>query len=292
MKKTLIIGCGFLGNQIFTNLKKNNFEVVGTNFEKISKKYRKLDITNWDQVHECINDENPDLVINCAANTNLDILEKNQDLANSINGYGAENVADVCKSTSTRLIQISTDAVFDGSLGMYKENDNPNPINIYGKSKLLGEKLVKNKSKNFMILRTNMFGFDQNERFLFNWVLKNLKENKQITGFNDVIFNPLEISILSEYIIKLGSMNNTGILHLGSDEIFSKFDFCLKIADIFNLDRNLIKKGSIEDMKFVAKRPKNTSLSNAEAKKILKIQFPTLNEEIMKIKQVYEGERN
>ena len=85
--------------------------------------------------------------------------------------------------------------------------------------------------------------------------------------------------------MELGDSKFSGILHLGSDEIISKFEFCCEIADIFGLDKNLIKKGFIENAEFIAKRPKNTSLSNLKAKKLLKTTFPPLREEITKIKQ-------
>ena len=221
MNKTLIIGCGFLGSNILTHLKTKESFVIGTKFQSKIDGFRQLDITNIDSVNECITEENPDLVINCAANTNLDDLEKNQESANLVNGYGVENIAKACKQNFSRLIHISTDAVFDGKKGLYKEDDKPNPINMYGRSKLLGESLVEKNCNNFLIVRTNMFGYNKKGNFLFNWVLKSLKEKKQIVGFDDIVFNPLEISFLSSLIVELGNLKFSGIVHLGSDEIIS-----------------------------------------------------------------------
>jgi len=183
------------------------------------------------------------------------------------------------------LIHISTDSVFDGTKGSYKEEDSTNPINVYGKSKLLGEKLLQENLDNFIIIRTNLFGYNHQERFLLNWILKNLKEQKEFTGFEDIIFNPLEISFLSDLIVKLGNIEYSGIVHLGSDEIISKYDFGCEVADILGFDKKVIKKGSIEHSNLIAKRPKNTSLSNLKAKKILKINFPSLKEQILKINE-------
>ncbi|WP_182129656.1 SDR family oxidoreductase [Nitrosopumilus sp. b3] len=285
MDKTVIIGCGFLGSKIFTNLKNNNKKVIGTNFQNTSNEFKKLDITNFDFVNSFLNKEKPDLVINCAANTDIDYLEKNEKFANMVNGIGVKNIAKTCKQISSKLIHISTDSVFDGTLGLYTEEDDVKPINVYGKSKLLGEELLQENLDDFIIIRTNLFGYHHQGKFLFNWILRNLKENKEFTGFEDIIFNPLEISFLSDLILKFGNMEYSGIIHLGSDEIINKYNFGCEIADTFGFNKKLIKKGSIEHSSLIAKRPKNTSLSNLKAKKILKMNFPSLKEQILKIRE-------
>jgi dTDP-4-dehydrorhamnose reductase len=285
VEKTLVIGCGFLGSHIFTHLQNKNEQVKGTNFEKGTKKFIKLDVNNFDTVNELIIKENPDLVVNCAAITNIDQLEKNQNWVKTVNGNGVGNIAKACNQNSSRLIHISTDSVFDGKQGCYNEDDKPNPINNYSKSKLIGEDLVQKYSKNFVIVRTNMFGYNHEGKFLFNWIVKNLENKKKIVGFDDVIFNPIEINTLSEFIIELGDLEFVGILHVSADEIISKFEFSCKIADIFNFDKNLIQRGSSDNTKFIAKRPKNTSLSNLKAKELFKKEFPSLREEIIKIKK-------
>jgi len=289
MHKTIVIGCGFLGSEIFVNLKNNNKNVIGTKFHQMSHEFKKLDITNFDQVNDFLIKEKPDMVINCAANTNIDYLEKNEKIANLVNGFGVENIAKACKQISSKLIHISTDSVFNGKQGLYKEEDNPEPINVYGKSKLLGEKLLQENLDEFIIIRTNLFGFHNKGQFLFNWILKNLKDHKEFTGFEDIIFNPLEKSFLSDLVLELEDSEYSGIIHLASDEVISKYNFSYEISNIFGLDSNLIKKGKIEDTQFVAKRPKNTSLSNLKAKKILRINFPSLKEQIMKIKNEIEA---
>lgn len=292
MHKTVVVGCGFLGTEIFENLKNNKKKVVGTKFHNVTKEFKILDITNYDHVNNFLKKEKPDLVINCAANTNIDYLERNEKIANMVNGLGVENLSKVCKHISSKLIHISTDSVFNGNKGSYKENDIPNPINVYGKSKLLGEKLLQENLEDFIIIRTNLFGFHNQGQFLFNWILKNLRENKEFTGFEDVIFNPLEISFLSDFIVKFGDSKYSGIIHLASNEIISKYDFACEISNIFGFESNLIKKGKIGEMEFVAKRPKNTSLSNLKAKQILNIDFPSLKEQITKIKNEIETNNN
>ena len=168
-----------------------------------------------------------------------------------------------------KLIHISTDSVFDGKQGRYSENDTPYPCNIYAKSKLRGEEFVKEFSENYVIIRTNFYGYDKKNRFLFNWILSMLKQKKKFIGFDDVIFTPLEVSNLSKMILEISTKNYVGLIHLASDDAISKYQFALMVADIFKLKKELITKGSVDDINFVANRPKNTSLVNKKAKGLL-----------------------
>ena len=106
-------------------------------------------------------------------------------------------------------------------------------------------------------------------------------------GFDDVFFNPLEITNLSEMIIELSNSNFTGIINLASDKVISKYQFAMDVAKIFDLNSKLIIKGSIDDFEFIAKRPKNTSLSNRKAKRILKTKIISIQDSLNKIKENY-----
>jgi dTDP-4-dehydrorhamnose reductase len=223
----------------------------------------------------------PDIIINCAALTNLEQIESNSKKAYLVNAYGVKNIADVCKRNKIKMIHISTDSVFDGTQGMYSESDIPNPVNEYAKSKKLGEDFVKNILDDYIIIRTNFYGFNSEENFLFNWVLKNLKNKQPIIGFSDVMFNPLEIRNLINMIYELMNKDFMGIIHLASNEVISKYEFIIEVAKILNLDSELIVKGNIKNSNLIAKRPLNTSLSNQQAKKILKTQPLSLKNWLM-----------
>ena len=161
---------------------------------------------------------------------------------------------------------------------MYSEEDQACPINEYAKSKKIGEDLVSKANDRFVIVRTNFYGYNDNDKFLFNWVLKNLQNRINFTGFTDVIFNPLEIKNLATMIIELLHLDFVGTLHLSSDEILSKYQFATTIANTLGFDRELVRKGSIKDAGFVSERPLNTSLSNLKAKKLLKTKPLSLQE--------------
>tara|TARA_B110000467_G_C18337122_1_gene499077 strand:- start:2186 stop:3061 length:876 start_codon:yes stop_codon:yes gene_type:complete len=274
MNNVLVLGNGFLGENIINEFKNNGIQAIGTNYNK-NGIY--VDITNMDSIISCVEKYSPKIIINCAANVNVDELENNEELAISINAKGAENIAKVCNDNKIRLLHISSDGIFDGKQGMYTEEDVANPINVYAKSKILGEKLISKNLENYLIIRTNFYGFHNQKKFLFNWALSKLKNNEEIIGFTDIFFNPLEVTNLSKMIYELSEKKICGILNLSSNEVFTKFEFIKKISEVFDFDSKLIKSGSIEELNLNAKRPKNTTLSNEKAKKLLDTKIVTLD---------------
>ena len=142
----LIIGNGFLGN----NLQKN---AINQGLNSHLTDYRKsgIDIRNISNIEGIINQEKPRIIINCAAISNIDLIENNSDNAFEVNAVGAKNLAIICEKLNLKLVHISTDSVFDGRGKMYTENDLPNPINEYSKSKKMGEDLIKKYLKKFKI---------------------------------------------------------------------------------------------------------------------------------------------
>ena len=281
-ERVLVIGAGFLGGNIAEKFK--DHIITQTNLTKINKNSYILDITDEKQVVDCFHDVKPSIVINCAANTNIDFLERNTPTAYSINGEGIRNLAVTCKKSDVRLIHISTDGIFDGISGNYTEEDKPNPINVYAKSKVIGEENIMKNCLNHVIVRTNFYGNHPQGKSLFNNILSKLKNRERFTGFDDVIFSPLEVSNLSDLISDVTFSNYRGILNLSSNESISKYQLCCKMADVFGFDSNLIKKGSIDDAGFIAKRPKNTSLTNTKSKQFTKSKIMSLEDWLLKIK--------
>jgi len=276
--KALIFGNGFLGGCLANELRTTNIKTSTTSHGFSNADFQEVDIKNIDTVEKIINKVKPDFVVNCAANTQIDFLEKNPEVAFEVNSLGAENIAKISKKNKLRLIHISTDSVFNGMKGLYSEEDEPDPINIYSKSKLNGEKLVERTSEDYVIIRTNFYGIHNEGKFLFNWIVNSLLNEKSIIGFEDVIFTPMEISNLCKIILNLQLSNYRGLIHVAADELISKYEFAISIAERFNLNKNLIKKGSIDQAKLVAKRPKNTSLKNSKLKKINKSHILSLTQ--------------
>tara|TARA_B110000438_G_C15797104_1_gene643350 strand:- start:618 stop:1490 length:873 start_codon:yes stop_codon:yes gene_type:complete len=273
LKKLLIIGKGFLGNSL-SKLAIKKFDV----FEASLKHGLFVDIQKIQSIEKLIKKHDPDIIINCAAITNIEKTENDTQKLFLVNAQGPGNIAKIAKKYSKKFIHISTDSVFDGNKKKYNELDLPNPLNEYSKSKFQGEQLVLENNSNSIIVRTNFYGYDENGKFLFNWIINQLNNKKSIIGFEDIIFNPLEINNLSELLLELCLIEFKGIIHLAGDEIFSKFDFIEKIALSLNLDRKLVIRGNSDQIKLIAKRPKNTTLDNSISKKILSTKIKKLNE--------------
>ena len=212
MKKLLIIGKGFLGNSL-SKLAIKKFDV----FEASLKHGLFVDIQKIQSIEKLIKKHDPDIIINCAAITNIEKTENDTQKLFLVNAQGPGNIAKIAKKYSKKFIHISTDSVFDGNKKKYNELDLPNPLNEYSKSKFQGEQLVLENNSNSIIVRTNFYGYDENGKFLFNWIINQLNNKKSIIGFEDIIFNPLEINNLSELLLELCLIEFTGIIHLAGD---------------------------------------------------------------------------
>ena len=271
MVKILIVGNGFLGKNLHNIAIKNKISIEISDYKKNG-----IDVTNISSIDKFFEIHCPEIVVNCSVISQVDECEKNPKHALNVNAYGAENVAKACKKYNTKLIHISTDSVFNGKKGMYTESDKLEPKNEYARTKKIGEELVRKTLDNHIIIRTNFYGKNENGNNLFDWILNSLENNEKITGFSDVIFNPLEINNLCSMIIELISSKFLGTIHLTSNEIFSKFEFCKKIAFYLEYPEELVKKGISTNANLIAKRPLNTTLSNKLSKTILKTKQITL----------------
>ena len=205
---------------------------------------------------------NPDFVINCAAFTNVDSCELNKQIARNVNVKGLMNLLK-CMSKNSKMIHISTDYVFNGKDGNYKENDMKEPINYYGKTKLEADNLLMGSNSNYLIIRPNVLyssNLSKNNHFL-SWVVNSLKDKTEINVVNDQISNPVYVSDLVEVILSSLLVEYNGVYHFGSEDVISRYDFALLISKIFKLDENLINPIKTSDLKQIAKRPKKSFLN-------------------------------
>ena len=253
-KKLLVTGSEGQLAKSFLKLFNNNYKIFYYN-------KKTLDISSCDQVIKILNEIQPEVILNCAAFTNVDLCEDKEDLAYELNANSIKNFS----SFNGHFFHISTDYVFDGTSGPYYEDDITNPINVYGKSKLLGESIVEDLFDKYTILRTNiLFGKDSSASFL-NWVVNSLRNNQEIKVVNDQINNPVSVYDCSRTINQLINESILGKYHLGSDNLCSRFDFAMKIAEVWNLDSNLVSEISTKQLKrtlqsFKAERPLKSGL--------------------------------
>lgn len=265
IKKVLIIGAsGFLGNKLREVFSKE-FQVYGTYYSNPIKDLIQLDIRDEVKVNGLIEEINPDIILLTAAITNVDLCEKDRDLAEAVNHKGVETI--VKYSKNRKLIYYSTDSVFDGEKGDYKEEDIPSPLNHYSKTKLLGEETVKT-IKNHLILRTCMLYSDQAESPKFiNWLIRSLREDKKVNVAVDLAATPTLIDDLAQATLALVKSDKEGIYHASGATALSCYEMAMKIVDVFKYDKSLIFQCKNEDLKREARRPKNSSLNISKLEK-------------------------
>ncbi len=260
-KKILITGgAGQLGSNLHLFLEKS-YNVINTS-KAGSRDSLKLDVSNRLAVSAILKEYSPDIIVNCASFNSVDDCEIKKKKAREVIFKGMQNLI-VGSEKKTKIIHISSDYIFDGQKNEYLESDIPNPLNYYGRLKLESENLLRSSNREYVILRCNViFGeMIENKSNFFAWVYNNLKMNKAINLVSDQISNPTPVELLEKVIESIIILNSSGIYNVGTLEPISRYDFALKICDIFNFDRLLLKKINSHDLNQIAKRPMNTFLN-------------------------------
>jgi len=268
--KILIFGAsGQLGLELSKILQGDLIKVYNSN--KIEDGY-KLDLTNFSMVEDFILKKKPDIIINTAAITDVDKCETEKDIAYKVNAEAVKHIVRATRVIEAYFIQISTDYVFDGQKGLYKEEDLPNPINYYGLTKLLGDTYALSYDDSLVIRTSGIF---RNKGFPI-YVYKALKENREVNAFKGY-YSPISARKLAEAINEIIQYRKTGIINIAGERI-SRYELALKIKEKFNLDGIVKEVDNIEN--WVAKRPFDSSLDISKAKKLLSVDFYSLDENL------------
>jgi dTDP-4-dehydrorhamnose reductase len=231
----------------------------------------------------------PDWVIHCAAETDVDKCEKEPDHAHQVNHFTTRSVARAAFEAGAELVHISTDAVFDGESVSNHENEIPRPINIYGTSKLEGERAVQEEHPGALIIRTNFFGWNaQEKRSLGEFFLGNLELATSCKGFTDVKVKVLLVNDLCKILLKMIERDLSGIFHVVAANCMSKHEFGVSLAREFGLASALIEPIDVDSVGLAAKRPKNLCLSTTKFEQVLQIELPTIEAGIRRFKQLRE----
>lgn len=288
----LIIGAsGLVGGALLNTFKDSDFNVYGTSLEECQG-LSTLDICKKQKVKEIFDKIKPDILILTAALTNVDYCEDHQSEAWSINIGGTKNVVELCKKFNSKLVFMSTDYIFDGKNGPYNEEDIPNPINFYGKTKLEGENLVK-KLKDYLIIRTTWVydcGFDS--RNFIARMISFLKEGNSFSVPLDQYANPTLATDLASGIKELIIQRKKGVYNITGLTCLSKYDFAVKVAEKLSLDKTLIKGIKTKLLNQKAKRPLKAGLKTEKIKKDTSLEILDLNTSLEKLKQNFDKNEN
>jgi len=267
MKKILITGVNGLLGQAIAKKFRGDFEIYGCDLAENAysgdhlTKYLKLDLRARNDVLRTLSSLKPGIILNTAAYTDVDGCERDRDKCWNVNAKAVEVIEEACRKFKPLLVQISTDYVFDGNAGPYRESDTPKPLGNYGLSKLTAEKSIRTGSLEYIIARTQiLYGNGRRIRPNFvTWTIDMLKHGEKIRVVNDQTGNPTFADDLAEAIFRLIIKEEYGIFHIAGNEICNRYAFALKIADIFNLDRSLIEEVTTAQLGQTAKRPMNSS---------------------------------
>lgn len=225
---------GKLGSQLVQLLEENTeCKIIDTDKE--------IDISDMKMVDQAVDVYRPAVIINCASISDTDYCEKNMVEAFKVNALGARNLATASRRINAKIIQMSTDDIFDGKeTGMLTEFDTPSPQNVYGKSKLAGENYVRELNPKHLIIRSSwVYGTATGDYFSF--VVDKAKKNESFEAATDVFSTPTSAIELAKFVEFLMDKSEYGIYHASCEGVCSRFDFAKAILDKMGLDNSLVK---------------------------------------------------
>ncbi len=265
MTRFLVTGASGLLGLNFALQTAGQHEVVGVvnrhGLEGVPFPVMNADLTQTGEIERLIEAVQPEVVINCAAIAILDTCEAQPELAYRLNALFPEELAAAAKRSGAQVVHLSTDAVFDGVMGCYSEEDTPNPINHYGKTKVAGEQGVLNANPDALVARVNFYGWSlRGKRSLAEWFYYQLAARQPVNGFTDVYFCPLEVNDLVDLLLEMVARRLNGLYHVVSSECLSKYEFGVRLARQFGLDEGLISPISWTESGLKASRSSNLRL--------------------------------
>jgi dTDP-4-dehydrorhamnose reductase len=271
MRKVLITGAsGQLGKEFVKVLSSK-----GIDFVALERK--DLDVTNFEKVYKTLKEINPSVVINCSAYNQVDLAQTEILKAFSTNAIGPYNLAITCREINAKLIHYSTDYVFDGmKKGLYTEEDSPNPLNQYARSKLLGEELVKQVLEDYLILRVSWVYGEGRQNFIYK-LLQWAKEREVLQiAFNEVSV-PTYTGFIVEKTLKALEKGLTGLYHLVPRGYASRYEWAKLTLKLFKIEKVLIPVEK-EIFNLPAKRPDFSAMSCEKIEKALGEEFEEWDE--------------
>ncbi|MEM0027842.1 MAG: dTDP-4-dehydrorhamnose reductase [Ignisphaera sp.] len=269
-------GTGLLGYNLVRVLNSLNYAVYATYYGHEppmidNVKWLKMNLENASEIANVLNLAKPDVVVHTAAYTDVDGCEINKERAFNVNYIATRVLAHYVAKHNMFLIYISTDYVFDGEKGLYKEDDIPNPINYYGLTKLLGEIAVASAldEKQYLVVRVSgLYGYSPTGKKNFGVnALEKLLRGEEVMAFADQHLSPTYVYFLSERIAKAIEKKVYGVIHIAGQRM-SRLEFATLLAKVLGAKEKLIKPASIKQFEFAAKRPKDSSLDTSYAKSI------------------------
>lgn len=283
MKRVLITGASGMLGATLVKLWSKKYDVFATGHndfpENPAKNYKVYELRSKSYA-ELIEWAEPEIIVHCAAITNVDYCEDNPDEAMFINGESVRKLLE--SAPDAKLIFISTDFVFPCQTHLVTENSPIGAENIYGKSKEYGESFIQNSTGNNCSIRLTIVGKNINTRKqgFAEWIVNSVKKGNYITLFSDVFFTPISIWHLADELEWVIANNTPKILHISGSETVTKYQFGYRLCQDLGLDTSFLKAGSIDSMQSRVKRTKDQTLDSSFYTSISKHRLPNLEETV------------
>jgi dTDP-4-dehydrorhamnose reductase len=269
---------------------RNEYELWGTFYRHPVRiegcRMRRVDMASADDLGSVVREASPTVILHAAAMIDVDLCERDKEAAERINGDGTRRVATLAAETGARLVYFSTDMVFDGRKGMYKETDAPVPINHYGVTKLLGEELALAHCPGAVVMRLALTygrGNEAHGSFL-DWMIAGLKRRETLRLFIDQFRTPVfagDVCVAAKVILNSGAP--AGTYHIAGTERVNRYEFGERVAELFGFSTRLLQPVRMRDVKTVLPRPADNSLDNSKAERMLKITFRSIRDGLREV---------
>ena len=298
--KVLVTGSnGLLGQKLTDYYKEQaDIQLIATAIgedrypDKTGYTYESLDITQYEEVKTILAKHKPDVVINTAAMTNVDACESDHAGCDALNVDAVKYLVTECNANGAHLVHVSTDFIFDGTHGPVTEDEKPNPLSYYGRSKYLAEMMVREHCASWSILRTVLvFGVvsDMSRSNIVLWAKGNLEQGKTLNVVGDQFRTPTLAEDLAQGCALAAAKKAKGIYNISGSDFMSVFDLVYRVASYWKLDKSLLNLSTSEGIKQPAKRPPITGFIIDKARKELGYKPHTFEEGLALLDEQLKG---
>lgn len=289
MTGVLVIGAsGLLGQYLVSEAAVRGYAVEGTYSSDPVAGLTKVELADPSKPRSLIAARKPDIVLLPAAMTSVDVCESKPELAGKINSDASLAIARECAAVDARLVYFSTDHVFDGASGPSDEAKPPHPLNVYGRTKLEGERNVLQAHASALVIRTCAnFGWNRlrAKENSVTWILNRLRRGEDVGLFVDQWVSPSYVPDVARVTFDLLRRSTSGIVHVASRDCVTRLDMGRQVCDVFDLPRDLLRPTKLADANLLAPRPPRSCLAVSKVERILEIPMSTFSDGLRRMRE-------